>query len=172
MAPNKCPQTYHTPKIIHLSKKNQNIKIQNFERPKSLRLHENAWISHTPWDAHISLLVFSCDAGAGPGFLDRGFICEKVGVRFADFISYFLNIPWKRNNLVSLRPNYFIFIGYLKTGGGEEGGSLEPPEPSLDPPLWRDISLAGLFSFVADLTLKQKINIKYIRVNRLLNIRK
>ena len=34
------------------------------------------------------------------------------------------NIPsWKRNNLVSLRPNYFIFIGYLKTGGEERGSS-------------------------------------------------
>ena len=26
----------------------------------------------------------------------------------------FLNIPWKWNNLVSLRPNYFIFMGYLR----------------------------------------------------------
>ena len=32
---------------------------------------------------------------------------EGVGVRSADFIS--------------MRPNYFIFIGYLKTGVGEEG---------------------------------------------------
>ena len=35
--------------------------------------------------------------------------------------------------MVSLRPNYFLFIGYLKTGGGEGGGqglgSSEPPEP-------------------------------------------
>ena len=30
--------------------------------------------------------------------------------------------------IVSLRPNYFIFIGYLKSGG-REGGSLEPLEP-------------------------------------------
>ena len=35
---------------------------------------------------------------------------KGVGVRFADFISFFLNIP--------LRLNYFIFIGYLKTGAG------------------------------------------------------
>ena len=48
-----------------------------------------------------------------------------LGVRFADFISYSLNIPWKWNNLVSLRPNYFIFIGYLKTGGG--GGARANP---------------------------------------------
>ena len=41
------------------------------------------------------------------------------GVRFADFISFFLNIPWEWNNLVSLRPNYFIFVGYFKMGAGE-----------------------------------------------------
>ena len=39
---------------------------------------------------------------------------KGVGVLFANYISFFLNIP--RNNLVLLRPNYFIFIGYLKTG--------------------------------------------------------
>ena len=49
------------------------------------------------------------DAGADQGFLERGFICIKeVG-----FTSYILNILWKWNNLVSLRPNYFIFIEYL-----------------------------------------------------------
>ena len=61
---------------------------------------------------------------ADPGFLKRGFIhvCIKVwGVCIADFISFFLNIPWQLNNLVSLRPNYFIFIGYLKTGVGVGG---------------------------------------------------
>ena len=63
---------------------------------------------------------------------------KGVGVRFDDFISFFLNISWKWNNLVSLRPNYLIFIGYLnnlvslrsnylifigylKWGGREEG---------------------------------------------------
>ena len=35
------------------------------------------------------------------------------------------------NNLVSLRPDYFIFIAYLKTGG-REGGLNEPPEPPLN----------------------------------------
>ena len=62
-------------------------------------------------------------SGKGGG----GFICmQEWGVRFADFISFFLNIPWKWNNLVSLRPNNFIFIGYLKTGF-VEGGSLVNP---------------------------------------------
>ena len=41
--------------------------------------------------------------------------------------------------MVSLRPNYFIFIGYLKTGGGgKEGGSSEKrgsSEHPLDLPL-------------------------------------
>ena len=48
--------------------------------------------------------------------------------------SFFLNIPWKWNNSVSVRPNYFLFIGHLKTGGWE-GGPSEPPEPTLDLPL-------------------------------------
>ena len=60
-------------------------------------------------------------SGADPGFLERGLICIKVWrVWFADFIPFSLNIPWKWNNLVSLRPNYFIFIKYLKTGAGRE----------------------------------------------------
>ena len=49
---------------------------------------------------------------------------KGVGVRFADFISfvlkYFMNMKYLVSNLVSLRPNYLIFIGYLKTGGGGE----------------------------------------------------
>ena len=61
---------------------------------------------------------------------------KSMGDRFAGFISFFLNVPKKGNNLVSLRPNYFNFIGYLKMGGGGgERGSSEPPEPPLDPPL-------------------------------------
>ena len=34
-------------------------------------------------------------SGAHPGFLEKGFrfIMEGEGVRFADFISFFLNIP-------------------------------------------------------------------------------
>ena len=36
--------------------------------------------------------------------------------------------------MVSLRPNYFIFVGYLKMGS-PEGGSSEPSESPLDPPL-------------------------------------
>ena len=47
-----------------------------------------------------------------------------MGVRFANFISFFLNIPWKCNNLVSLRPTYFVFIQYLKTEGHSANGNL------------------------------------------------
>ena len=58
-------------------------------------------------------------SGGGSRISGKGVhIYKSVGVRFVDFISFFVNIPWKWNNLVSLRPNYFIFIGYLKTGGG------------------------------------------------------
>ena len=57
----------------------------------------------------------------------------SCGVRFADFISFFLNISGKRNNLISLRPNYFIFIAYLKTGAGR--GFKQTPWTPLDPPL-------------------------------------
>ena len=57
------------------------------------------------------------DIGLSP--TPRRLMCLKVW-RFALLIlSFFLNMPWKWNNLVSLRPNYFIFIGYLKTGGRE-----------------------------------------------------
>ena len=44
-------------------------------------------------------------------------------------LSFFLNIPWKWNILASLRPNYFIFIGYLKTGAGR-GFERTPWTPS------------------------------------------
>ena len=39
-------------------------------------------------------------------------------------IPSFLNILWKWNNLVSVRPNYFIFMGYLISA---KGTPYEPP---------------------------------------------
>ena len=54
---------------------------------------------------------------------------KSVGVRFADFTSLFLNILWKWNNLVSPRPNYFIFMGYFKTRG-REGIQANPLNPT------------------------------------------
>ena len=62
----------------------------------------------------------------------------------------FLNIPWKWNNLVSLRPNYIIFIGYLKPGRGRgrEGVRVNP----LNPLTIREISRKPWFS---DLNLVQ-----------------
>ena len=61
-----------------------------------------------------------------------------VGGRFADFIWFFLNIPWKWNNLVSLRPNCFFLIGYLKMRSGD-GGSRGPSELPLEQPLYEGI---------------------------------
>ena len=49
----------------------------------------------------------------------------------------------------SVRPNYFNFMGYLKTGG-EKG--VAPPEPPLDPPLTSKLKISGCF-------IKQALNI-------------
>ena len=90
-------------------------------------------VSYVPEHEILVLIILS--TGADQGFLERGFISIKVWVvRFADFITFFLNIPWKWNNFVSLRPNYFPFHRIFKNGGGK-GGSSESPEPPLDPPL-------------------------------------
>ena len=57
--------------------------------------------------------------------------CRGIHARVIIF-----KFPMKMNNLVPSRPTYFIFIGYLKTGvGGHGGGSSDPHEPILDPPL-------------------------------------
>ena len=72
-------------------------------------------------------------SGGYPGFVERGFICIKVwGFALLILSHFFLNIPWKWNNLVSLRPNNFIFIGYLKTGV-ERGVRANPLNPSGSP---------------------------------------
>ena len=75
--------------------------------------------------------LFLCTIRGGSRISGNGvYIYKGVCVgRFTDFISFFLNIPWKWNNLVSLRPNYFIFKAYLKNGGG--GGSSKPTEPQI-----------------------------------------
>ena len=86
----------------------------------------------------MPMVVEVRSTGADPGYLvgggGEGFRCVKEGVGVADFISFFLNIPRKWNNLVSVIPNYFIFVIYLKNCG-QGWGSSEPPEPPLDPPL-------------------------------------
>ena len=69
------------------------------------------------------------DAGADQGFLERGFICIKY-VGFTLWILLFiLNILWKWNNLVSPRPNYFIFIEYLIAGRVEANPELPLDDP-------------------------------------------
>ena len=51
--------------------------------------------SVTIYEWHVSFVVWNLPiSGADPGFLVRGAHMYKgVGVRFADFISFFLNIP-------------------------------------------------------------------------------
>ena len=51
---------------------------------------------------------------------------KGVGVRLAGFISFFFT-------KVSLKPNYSFSYDNQKRGRG--GGSGEPPEPPLGPPL-------------------------------------
>ena len=53
---------------------------------------------------------------------------KGVGVRFADLISFFLKYPMK------IETKLFHFHRIFKNRG-QEGGSIEPPEPPLDPPL-------------------------------------
>ena len=64
------------------------------------------------------LLINFANSGADPEFLERGFICMKVYEGVGDLLCGFYLIFLK-----SLRPNYFIFIGYLKTGDREWGSS-------------------------------------------------
>ena len=79
--------------------------------------------------------------GADPVFLERGFICIKVGGSFCLF--------------------YLIFIGYLKTRG-EEGCSSEPPEPPLDPPLvFRFDELISEYDFSYYLVADQTVRCPY-----------
>ena len=54
--------------------------------------------------------------GADPGFLDM-YKWGRGGGSFANFNLFFSKIPFFLK--VLLRPNYFMFIGYLKTGCGE-----------------------------------------------------
>ena len=63
-----------------------------------------------------------------------GFICILRCGGFALLIlSHFCKYPMKMNNLVSLRfSNYFIFIGYLKIGGGEVGLKQTPSVSAIE----------------------------------------
>ena len=93
----------------------------------------------------------------------KGVCMYKVmEVRFADFISFFLNIPWKWNKLVSLRPNYFsvrpnylFFIWYLKT---KRGRGFKRPPPPLNP-LWilHWVFLLSVFMFIFFLRSEKNI---------------
>ena len=63
----------------------------------------------------MSRLIFFVALEGRGGFRISGkgvHIHKGVGGCFVDFISFLLNI--------SMRPNYYIFLGYLKTGRGGE----------------------------------------------------
>ena len=75
------------------------------------------------------MYILCMQAAKDPGYLERGFICTCIkvwGFRFADFISFFLNIPppppkkKKRNNLVSLT-KLLHFNRIFKNGERGEG---------------------------------------------------
>ena len=59
-------------------------------------------------------------AGADPWILEREFIFIKVlGFALLILSQFFFKCSMKIKNWSQWRPNYFIFIGYLKTGGAQ-----------------------------------------------------
>ena len=59
------------------------------------------------------------------------FACDKGPKQLRIFspLPLFLNILWKWNNLVSVRPNYFIFMGYLRKMRYNQRSDPPPPPP-------------------------------------------
>ena len=88
----------------------------------------NTWLWWTEHKAWPTIITWAKGNSGGCKISGKG-VHIGVGVRFADFITFFLDIPWEFNNLVSLRPNYLIFIGYFKTGGGKGGVCSNPLSP-------------------------------------------
>ena len=66
-------------------------------------------------------------SGADPGFLEAGFRCVEEGVRFADFISFFLNILMKMKQLGLSETKLFHFHGIFKNWGQGGGGFEQTP---------------------------------------------
>ena len=57
----------------------------------------------------MSNLILEIGRGGGSRISGKGVhVYKDVAVHFTDFISFVLNNPLKCNNLVSLRPNYYI----------------------------------------------------------------
>ena len=81
--------------------------------------------------------------GVDPEFLKRGFLCIKVKVvRYANSISFFLNISGKCNNFGLTETKLFHFHRIFKNVWWG-GGPSKPLTPPLDPPLHtHDCSLA------------------------------
>ena len=119
----------HPDHLKHFScKLTCSTKVKNSVDPDQMASLEAIWSGSTvvsrqdkSWLSRRRVKL-TPDTGADPWFLERG-DHKDVGVRIADVISFFQNIPWKWNNLVSLRPYYFIFVGFLKREAGGGGGS-------------------------------------------------
>ena len=79
-------------------------KIQKKDNTRHTRVR-----AHTHTHTHTQHSVLRVD----PGFLEVGFRCVKEGIRFADFISFFLNIPLTETKLfhfehgILSKPNLF-----------------------------------------------------------------
>ena len=96
----------------------------------------------------ISRFYHLYDRGGSARISGNGVQMYKgVGDSLLLILWFFLNIPWKWNNLVSVRPNYFIFTGYLKRWAGSLGSSERSWWTPLDPPLY-EVERAGCFNFI------------------------
>ena len=56
-------------------------------------------------------------SGVDPGFLEGGFRCVEEGVRFTDFISFFLKYPMKMKLFGFHETKLFHFHGIFKNWG-------------------------------------------------------
>ena len=88
-------------------------------------------------DINISIRIVFRLCRGGSRVSGKGVHMYKVvGVALL-ILSHLFLISHENEIIWSHRPNDLIFVAYVNTRGGEErgGGSVEPPEPPLDPPL-------------------------------------
>ena len=68
---------------------------------------------------------------------------SRGSLKLPSLIPLFLNIPWKWNNLVSVRPNYFIFMKYLRKNRWHQ--QSEPPHLYTYEPIFQKSSIRPCF---------------------------